>query len=261
MEKAKIFLWAQSAVCIITVIMLSVAAIGVYNDGKARRAEDPTAYIYTPEGAKEAAAPGVIVLYAGIGISICGWLLGIRDEKADKPVKDTECMRDITISKIAEPSKIMMEEHILQQRLKRAGWIVFGICMIPVFIYLVNPSHFAQSSQEGLEHVIGSMVLHILPWIVIGFGFLVSSAIQQERCMERECEAASIRLKEEKEAGITPKSSKTAVKQMTDEKLKKIRIVILVLAVIFIIAGIANGNMHAVMVKAINICTECVGLG
>jgi hypothetical protein len=260
MEKAKVFLLLQSIVCILTVLMLSAAAVGVYRDGKARKTEDPTAYIYTPEVASSAASGGVRVLFLGLGLTISGLLFGIRDEKADKPVNDTECLRDMACSRVVTPSARMKEERMLQEKLKKAGWTVFFVCMIPVLIYLLNPAHFAQSSQEGLEQVIGSMVLHILPWIVIGFGFLISSTIQQERCMKRECEAASARSKEEKEAGISP-AGPDKPEGMSEEKLKKIRLVVLALAIIFIIAGIANGNMHAVMVKAINICTECVGLG
>ena len=40
-----------------------------------------------------------------------------------------------------------------------------------------------------------------------------------------------------------------------------IRIGIAVVAVALIIAGIANGGMADVLAKAINICTECIGLG
>ena len=260
MKKAKIFLVLQSFVCILTVIMLSAAAIGVYREGKVRKAEDPTAYIYTREGAAAAAAPGVTVLCIGLGMAVIGSLFGIRDERDNKPVTDTEYLRDITCSRIAEPSIKMKNERMLQQKLKKGGWIVFFVCMIPVLIYLVNPSHFAESSAEGLEHVIGSMVLHILPWIVIGIGFLVSSTIQQKRCMEREIEAAKERMKEEREAGITSVPAR-GEESSDNVRLNKIRLIVFGLAVIFIIAGIANGNMHAVMVKAINICTECVGLG
>lgn len=39
------------------------------------------------------------------------------------------------------------------------------------------------------------------------------------------------------------------------------RTVILLIAVVFIIAGILNGSIHDVLVKASKICTECIGLG
>ncbi len=39
------------------------------------------------------------------------------------------------------------------------------------------------------------------------------------------------------------------------------RIALFSVAVIFIIIGTMNGGLHDVLVKAINICTECIGLG
>jgi hypothetical protein len=44
-------------------------------------------------------------------------------------------------------------------------------------------------------------------------------------------------------------------------KLRNIRMALLALAVVFIIAGVFNGSMEDMLIKAINICTECVGLG
>ena len=41
----------------------------------------------------------------------------------------------------------------------------------------------------------------------------------------------------------------------------KLQLVILCAAVAFILLGIMNGSAFDVLVKAINICTECIGLG
>ena len=43
--------------------------------------------------------------------------------------------------------------------------------------------------------------------------------------------------------------------------LKAKRLVILVVAVAFIVLGVMNGGGRDVLVKAVNICTECIGLG
>ena len=43
--------------------------------------------------------------------------------------------------------------------------------------------------------------------------------------------------------------------------LRRVRAVLAAAAVLFIIAGILNGSAYDVLVKAIHICTECVGLG
>ena len=43
--------------------------------------------------------------------------------------------------------------------------------------------------------------------------------------------------------------------------ITSVRIIIATVAVIFIVLGISNGGMADVLSKAINICTECIGLG
>ncbi len=40
-----------------------------------------------------------------------------------------------------------------------------------------------------------------------------------------------------------------------------VRLVIFLIAVIFIIIGIFNGSLNDVFIKASKICTECIGLG
>ena len=52
------------------------------------------------------------------------------------------------------------------------------------------------------------------------------------------------------------------VRQKPEMKQKGIvQTVLVVAAVVFIIAGILNGSARDVLVKAIHICTECIGLG
>ena len=40
-----------------------------------------------------------------------------------------------------------------------------------------------------------------------------------------------------------------------------VRWILLALAGLFIILGVINGGANDVLVKAINLCTECIGLG
>ena len=55
--------------------------------------------------------------------------------------------------------------------------------------------------------------------------------------------------------------------QMTEKKppkagaLRAVRLAVLILAAILLAAGIQNGSMQDVLIKAINLCTECIGLG
>jgi hypothetical protein len=66
-------------------------------------------------------------------------------------------------------------------------------------------------------------------------------------------------MKEEKAAGTRVQAP--AAKTVNEKALNIFRVVFLIAAVAFIIAGVFNGGASAVLSKAINICTECVGLG
>ena len=48
---------------------------------------------------------------------------------------------------------------------------------------------------------------------------------------------------------------------LAEKKFRPYRAAIIVAALIFIVAGLVNGGTIAVLAKAINICTECIGLG
>lgn len=61
--------------------------------------------------------------------------------------------------------------------------------------------------------------------------------------------------KKEKSSRLTPYLEKEMPQK------NALRGVIIALAVLLIVLGIANGGLWDVLVKAINICTECIGLG
>ena len=63
-----------------------------------------------------------------------------------------------------------------------------------------------------------------------------------------------------------PQSEKTGEKSPVSQKAaqrnpRTARIVIALAAAALIALGVLNGGMHDVLVKAVNICTECIGLG
>lgn len=254
MTRSKLYLALQAVVCIALVVLLSLSAISIYREGSARKAEHPMESVYTPGEVTGKFAPIAPLLFAGLGLLIAGLVLGVKDESAEKPVKDAALNRDLLIARVAQPSEAMLTEQRAQRRLAWTGCAVFALCMVPILIYLVNPAHFPEADLEGMFF---SLLRVFLPWTAVGLGALAVTAVLSEKSVLRETEAAQAQLKAEKAAGVAaaPKSAdmprKTAISQA----------IIIVAAVILIIVGVSNGSARDVLYKAITICTECVGLG
>jgi predicted anti-sigma-YlaC factor YlaD len=253
----KLYLFLQSALCILLVILLAVSAVSIYREGKARKAENPMEWIYTREAVGEKFKPIAPLFFGAIGMTVAGWILAVRDENADKPVKDTELARNLIVSRVATPSEAMKEEQEKQKKLRWSGWALFLLCMVPIGLYIANGEHFPDGN---LEEMIASLAVHTFPWIVLGLGSLMFSTILQEKSMQRETAAAQTRLKEEKETGIVPEMKPEAHTKNPKSK-RTLQLIIVIAAVVFIVLGVMNGSAKAVFTKAANICTECVGLG
>ena len=151
------------------------------------------------------------------------------------------------------PEMLQLEKK--RRTLAGAAAAVCVVCAIGVIAYLVAPSSFA---SRDLEPVMGQMMIHVVPWVVVAFAVVL---VVQSLCMKNIEEELAFA----KKAPTKEKKAQTQETAATSENQKKkqniARIAVFIVAIIFIIAGITNGGMFDVFVKAINICTECIGLG
>lgn len=256
MNRKKLLLILQSVLCVALAGLLAAAALGIYREGLGLKAADPLSWIYTREKAGAALRPVLPLLAVSLVLTVAGLVLGIRDEKAEKPVNDTECLRDLTVSRVAAPSDEMRAERARQKKLLAGGWAVFALCMVPVLLYLANGEHFP---NRDLEPVFLALVGHVLPWIALGLAALMVSTVLQEKSMRREIEAAKAQIALEKSADVQPVPERKAEKVCVN--MRTLRAVLIALAVVLIAAGVFNGSARDVFGKAVKICTECVGLG
>ncbi|MBO7709214.1 MAG: hypothetical protein J6S83_02015 [Lachnospiraceae bacterium] len=266
MTRSRIYLWMQTLACILLAVLLCAAAVSIFREGSARKAENPRESIYTREIAAEKLAPVAPLFFASVGLLIAGAMLGIKDENAGKPVRDPEPGRDLMVSRVPVPSDDMKKERRRQKNVRLAGLAVFALCMIPLALYLINPAHFPEQDLEGMFH---GLLRVFIPWTAVGIGALAVTSVMREKSIVRETEAAKVRLKEEaaaadpgqaeqvKEAGQTTAGSHTT----KTGHLKTVQVMTAVLALILIIAGIINLSARDVLYKAITICTECIGFG
>ncbi len=133
--------------------------------------------------------------------------------------------------------------------------VICGLGVLCGIIYLSNPANFPKKDVTG-EMI--EMVKNIFPWVAAALVLWCGVAIYEEISSKKQLEHAK------KLAGRT----KTEVFHgkiyaVLHHKffLWGVRIAVGVLAVAFIIAGATGSSMHSVLIKAINICTECIGLG
>lgn len=114
--------------------------------------------------------------------------------------------------------------------------------------FLLDWSNFA---SRDLEVVVRQMVIETFPWIGLAFILLMAAEQWNFRLLMKELELRRSAPKCKPDAAASEKTTGRNV----------IRVIIAAAAVALIVLGVMNGGMFDVLVKAINICTECIGLG
>ena len=241
MTRVKVYLIVQAVLCLLLVILLSVSAVNIYREGSARKAEHPLESIYTTQDVARKAAPILPLFFIAVGMTAAGLLLGVKDEHAEKPVQDARTTRDLTAGRIAVPGADILRERGYQKRVSVLGWAAAAA----------------------------------------GMGCLIIREILLEKSILRETGLAKAQLAAEKEehlqgAGKAPAGPEDGAENsggtVSHEALaqgngtgtksrRTLQLVIVAAAIVFIVMGVVNGSAHDVLVKAINICTECIGLG
>ena len=137
------------------------------------------------------------------------------------------------------------------------------IAVSAIYIYLTGRAYQSQGHPEGwiftrekATEILGMFAPVLILAIVITV-ICIAKGIRDSSQDKPVADPDVISLyKAEREAGFD-----AAAAASKEKKLLIVKIALLVVAVLFIIAGIANGSMEDVLIKAVNICTECVGLG
>ena len=256
MVRRKVYLWILAALLAALTVLLSAAAIRIWQEGSVRKAENPLEPVYTPENVEAEFLRISPILFAVIGMAAAGLLLGIRDEKSLRPVSSPEAERDLLAFRLEKPGEAIRRERKKQQAIRWIRGGAFALCMAPVVIYCADRGHFPEKDLEGM---IASLALHTVPWVAAGLGILLAGLLLEKNSIRREIDAARAQLKTEKSG--QPALASAGAHGLSDRGVAAARIVLLGIAAALIVLGVLNGSMKDVLLKAINICTECIGLG
>ena len=95
MTRKRIFLISQAVLCVLTAAFLAAAALRLYLSGAGEQTGELFDHIYTREKAAAALQPVLPLLLVSLAMTVTGIILGIRDENADKPVREEKHLRNL----------------------------------------------------------------------------------------------------------------------------------------------------------------------
>lgn len=219
--------------------------------------------------------PVSIPFYIWIAAIIAGFVLSLVYPYKDKAVKipqEGATLRRLS-ARIPEGSGEAYDGEMKRVRDEnRNRLIVYIVCAAICFacavasaIYLLQPANF-----KGLaaNDAMFKMMLWVLPCVVVALLSCVFATVFEKYSQLREISAIKRLISSYKgnpviKADIKPNKVLAALKKFFSNKytLLGIRSGVAAIAVTFIILGIFNEGAHDVLIKAINICTECIGLG
>ena len=131
MTRTKLFLIVQAVLCAVIAVLLAAGALSLYLDGAAKQAEgDLFYYMFTRERAAAKLLPILPLLFCAFGLTVAGVILGIRDENAEKPVRDEKLLRDL--GSIRE--KAVHQQADQKTRILRTAVLVIALILIIIGI-------------------------------------------------------------------------------------------------------------------------------
>ena len=181
----------------------------------------------------------------------------LPDERADV-VRLTQLAADSGDPKFVEAKAAVERE----KKIRRVVWLscltVCLICAGVALYFIFNlPSYPADPNEAIL-----SLVRTALPCIIVAFAAAAGAAVFDAISAKKVLPYARQMLAVGGKAQVQPRApGKIAAVLQSPITLWGVRLAVLVVAIVFIILGVMNGGMADVLGKAINICTECIGLG
>ncbi len=225
---------------------------------------------YTPDALRENLIAPFVFLFLWVGVAIAAYVIFevYPAPKSRASSKDNSRTLALLRGRIPEhgSSAEFIEARSNINGMRRVRVCVWSaaivVCVagaIYVFVYLIDPAHY---HPNALHDDAMNLVRHVISWTAASLVACFVAAGVEAYSVRRELDFAKIALKTgDKSTLPVPRVSRPVSKKTRTALLWTVRAAVAVVAVSFIIAGVGNGGADSVLVKAINICTECIGLG
>ena len=237
---------------------------------------------FTRESVGESFAKVSILVYSLIVLVIGGGIIStlfpLEKEKLKCEINDS-----LVLHKMSKRLKSVSKEgaaKIEKQRIIRFSMVIISLIVLVIAIVgaTVNSIKGYDASSEAVNDQMLKACLTILGYFAAPLIYTTVTVFVCKYSVKKELEIVKNEFKNQKNAeGVVENDLGPITKLTTDlvsnaEEFKKpkkwhrllslcISGAILIAAIVFIIVGISNGGMKDVVTKAINICTECIGMG
>lgn len=215
--------------------------------------------IYTREIVGQRLALMMIPVGIWIAAIVAGFVLSViypvRSCARKRDPRDTVALLSRRIPKSGDGEE--RAQYRRYQIYRTVGYCVSAaICVaaaIASAVYLLNTAHFP--AKDVTAEVL-QMLKNVLPWIGAAFVGCIAAALWDRGCAKKQLPLVKTILRQ---GGAAAPESQSIV--FPKNAVWAIRLSLLVVGIVFVGLGIWNGGAHDVLIKAINICTECIGLG
>ena len=234
-----------SVALVVAGVCLMVECVGIYNAG-----DRP----FTPEAVATAFSGIALPVYICLALVAGGFLLdGFwgMEQKKNAPEKQYAAILKKLHSKAQVQTAPVVAEQNKRKLHKVITLVLLAAGSVVFFAFGISAANFT------MENISGSMVkamYWLLPCMAVPFGYAVFTAYYCRKSMQREIAHVKQAIAEGAPAPAETAPSKTCC-------LGYIRWAILGISVAILIYGFCAGGTKDVLTKAVNLCTECIGLG
>ena len=252
---------ALSLALIVTGVLLMISCVQIYKSGPRP---------FTPESISAAFSKIAVFVWVTVGAVVLGIILAlVCPVEQGKPRQTVIKHKKTTLTRLQsrlntdlcddESLASIRKEEKRRATLRIVTVIACVAVSVPAVVYALDLDHFVLY-QDGVDMLNASVIsacLWIIPATLISLGICLAFSYLEEASFDRQM-------------GLVKGAiAKTGASAPQDEPAKPprtklvwcIRGAVLLVALAFIVLGICNGGMADVLSKAINICTECIGLG
>lgn len=237
---------------VFTGLCLIISCLDIYRSG-----DQPYSRETVAEHFEAIAAPVYLCLVLVIGGFILDPVIPAESKKRPRSKQSfliLKCLHEKTDMSVCDETlrnAVAAEQRKRMQHNQNLKWLL-SFCTVCCL------SHILTTDRFQLPDINGSMIsaMRVLVyWLVVPFVYAVFAAYYSRQSIQREINLLKNAPAEAKRSAPTPAEAPSK------GHTAAVRLVIILAAAALLLYGYFTGGTNDVLTKAVNICTECVGLG